>query len=147
LTARRRILSLALVSSMPPLSLRCAEAVTYRIFKECRYCIFKPKFPEKATGILPVKTARLGISRFLRAEMWLSHRLYLLPLTAYYISELIILILKSSARQRGGYNRTKIRDSLHTILHSFFCAHFNRNYNYRNEKYFVQHLCRLLKLI
>jgi hypothetical protein len=50
LTAWWWILRLAWVSCMPPLSLRYAEAVTYCILKECRYCIFEPKFPGKATG-------------------------------------------------------------------------------------------------
>jgi hypothetical protein len=56
---------------------------------------FWAKFPGKTTGV-PVKTARLGISRFLQAGRFFAY----LPVTGNYISE---LILKSSAWQRCGY--------------------------------------------
>jgi hypothetical protein len=63
LTAWWWIPRLAWVSSTPPLSLRCAEAVTCRILKVDRFFFSNSEFQEKTTGVLPVKTTRLGISR------------------------------------------------------------------------------------
>jgi hypothetical protein len=39
------------------------------VFSNNAAIAFSSQFPEKATGVLPVKTARLEISRFLRAGM------------------------------------------------------------------------------
>jgi hypothetical protein len=61
LIARWWIPRLAWVSSTPPLSLRCAEAVTYRILKVYRFCFLSSEFQEKNGGS-SCKTARLGIS-------------------------------------------------------------------------------------
>jgi hypothetical protein len=77
---------------MPPLSLRCAEAVTYRILKG-------------DNGGSSCENNKIGNKSFPESRnVTMSHRICLLPVTGNYISELIILIiLKSSMWQRCGY--------------------------------------------
>jgi hypothetical protein len=105
LTAQWWILRLAWVSCTPPLSLWCAEAVTYRILKECRNCIFKPDFQERQRGGSSCENNKIWNKSFPASRnVTVSHCLCLLPVTGNYISELIILILKSSAWQRCSYS-------------------------------------------
>jgi hypothetical protein len=119
LTAWWGILCLAWMSNMPLLSFTALSMdVQHASRKFTRYrsshiqysqrlplLPLQAKFPGKAMGVLPVKTARLWISYFLRVGMWLDPTFiayYLLLVTK--ISVLIILIIpKSSAWWRCGY--------------------------------------------
>jgi hypothetical protein len=105
LTAWWWILRLAWVSSLPPLSLRCAEAVTYLILKVHRFCFSNSEFQEIQWGFF-LWNSKIGNESFLASRnVTMSHRLCLLPVTdATCLNRLITLItLKYSARQWCGH--------------------------------------------
>jgi hypothetical protein len=144
LTARWLILRLAWVSSTPLLSLRCAETVTYRILKECRYCFFKP-ISRKDNGGSSCQSSKIGNGSFPESRnVSMSHCLWLLPFTGNYMSELItLIILTSSARQRCGYIGGDEKGSLksETVKYSYLSqgAWTRERLSWRRAAAYIKH--------